>query len=249
MPTPLPTIFVLSVKTFADRITHIKKEMAKHELKFEFIFDYDVPEIDEDIDKKYFKNNSNLSLAVKSLTLKHITAWKKALLEKQEIILIFEDDVVLCNHFIQKLRSVLVNLREIPPGYLIFLGGADTKVPKEFFSNKDSFFKLKIPTTEAYITDQTAIQRRLNWLENNQIDLPADHATVKIDQESSITQYWVKQSLVTQGTVFGLFQTSLDKSRSQKSALLNRLIFEWKRFKRRTFPQTCHNIINFLRKI
>jgi glycosyl transferase family 25 len=134
-------------------------------------------------------------------------------------------------------------------GYLIFLGGADTKVPKDFFKNQADFYELSMPTAEAYITDLTAINLRLEWLERHKISLPADHATVKIDRDCNITQYWPKKSLVTQGSVFGLFPTTLDKNRSRKSPAVNRLLFEWKKFKRRTCPQAYYDIINFFKKI
>jgi glycosyl transferase family 25 len=106
-----------------------------------------------------------------------------------------------------------------------------------------------MPTAEAYITDLTAIKARLTWLNTHKISLPADHATAKIDRDCSITQYWPKKSLVTQGSVFGLFATTLDKNRSKKSPMVNRLLFEWKKFKRRTLPQAYYDLINIFRKI
>jgi glycosyl transferase, family 25 len=233
----LPPIYVLSVKTFTDRINHIRQEMAKHQLEFEFIFDYDIYALDDIIDQQYFLQPSTLSPAAKSITLKHICAWKKALHKKHQQILVFKDDVVLDDNFLTKLQVVLEDANNISPGYLIFLGGADTKVPKDFFKNQADFYELSMPTAEAYITDLTAINLRLEWLERHKISLPADHATVKIDRDCNITQYWPKKSLVTQGSVFGLFPTTLDKNRSRKSPAVNRLLFEWKKFKRRTCPQ------------
>jgi glycosyl transferase family 25 len=245
----LPPIYVLSVKTFTDRINHIRQEMAKHQLEFEFIFDYDIYALDDIIDQQYFLQPSTLSPAAKSITLKHICAWKKALHKKHQQILVFEDDVVLDDNFLTKLQVVLEDANNISPGYLIFLGGADTKVPKDFFKNQADFYELSMPTAEAYITDLTAINLRLEWLERHKISLPADHATVKIDRDCNITQYWPKKSLVTQGSVFGLFPTTLDKNRSRKSPAVNRLLFEWKKFKRRTCPQAYYDIINFFKKI
>lgn len=242
-------IYVLSVGTFTDRINHIRQEMAKHQLQFEFIFDYDIYAIDHTVDQKYFSQPSSLSPAAKSITLKHICAWQLALKHNHEQILVFEDDVVLDNNFSNKLQEVLESTKKIKPGYLIFLGGADTKVPKSFFENQGDLYELRIPTSEAYITDIAAIKLRLEWLQKHKISLPADHATVKIDQDCSITQYWPKKSLVTQGSVFGLFPTTLDQNRSRKSPQVNRLIFEWKKFKRRTCPQTYYDIINFFKKI
>jgi glycosyl transferase family 25 len=223
--------------------------MAKHQLVFEFIFDYDIYTIDDKVDQQYFSQPSALSPAAKSITLKHICAWKKALQNNHQQILVFEDDVVLKGNFSTKLQEVLQAANNISPGYLIFLGGADTKVPKKFFENKADLYELSMPTAEAYITDQTAIKLRMEWLEKHRISLPADHATVKIDQDCSIKQYWPKKSLVTQGSVFGLFPTTLDKNRSRKSPAVNRLLFEWKKFKRRTCPQTYYDIIHFFKKI
>ncbi len=249
MSISLPPIYVLSVKTFTDRINHIRQEMAKHQLEFEFIFDYDIYALDDIIDQQYFLQPSTLSPAAKSITLKHICAWKKALHKKHQQILVFEDDVVLDDNFLTKLQVVLEDANNISPGYLIFLGGADTKVPKDFFKNQADFYELSMPTAEAYITDLTAINLRLEWLERHKISLPADHATVKIDRDRNITQYLPKKSLVTQGSVFGLFPTTLDKNRSRKSPAVNRLLFEWKKFKRRTCPQAYYDIINFFKKI
>ncbi len=243
-----PPIYVLSVRSFSDRISHIQEEMGKHNLSFEFIFDYDVDEIDDATNQKYFKDNSDLSFPAKSITLKHIRAWQKALENHHQQILVFEDDVVLSNNFLKKLHRILEITEEISPAYLIFLGGADTKVPKNFFINQSELFELSMPTAEAYITDLTAMKLRLDWLNTYKISLPADHAMVKIDQECSITQYWPKKALVTQGSVFGLFPTTLDKNRRKKSPLLNKLLFEWKKFKRRTAPQTYYDLIGLIRK-
>lgn len=223
--------------------------MAKHQLVFEFIFDYDIYTIDDKVDQQYFSQPSTLSPAAKSITLKHICAWRKALNLKHPQILVFEDDVVLHGNFSTMLQEVLQAANNISPGYLIFLGGSDTKVPKGFFKNKADLYELSMPTAEAYITDLTAMKLRMEWLENHRISLPADHATVKIDQDCSIKQYWPKKSLVTQGSVFGLFPTTLDKNRSRKSPAVNRLLFEWKKFKRRTFPQAYYDIIHFFKKI
>lgn len=223
--------------------------MAKHHLSFEFIFDHDIYDIDDATDSEYFSPHSNLTPAAKSITLKHITAWKKALFHQHPQILVLEDDVVLAPNFTDQLEKILNNAQKIPPGYLIFLGGADTKAPKGFFENQKNFYQLNMPTAEAYITDLQAVKARLAWLNKNKISLPADHATVKIDHDCSNIQYWPKKSLVTQGSVLGLFRTTLDISRGKKSPLTNRILFEWKKFKRRTLPQLYYDAVKFFKKI
>ncbi|NCX93289.1 MAG: hypothetical protein EBX40_01260 [Gammaproteobacteria bacterium] len=72
-------VYVLSVKTFKDRIAHIQKEMAKHNIPFEFVFEHDANEMDPELVLKVFGEDSPLSAAHQSLVLKHIEAQKKAL--------------------------------------------------------------------------------------------------------------------------------------------------------------------------
>ena len=54
-------VYVLSVKSFKDRIQHIKEEMGRHNIQFEFIFDYDIPELTPAILKKNFSHSSCVS--------------------------------------------------------------------------------------------------------------------------------------------------------------------------------------------
>ncbi len=42
----IDAVYVLSVKKFTDRISHIQQELAKHQISFEFIFAYDLGSID-----------------------------------------------------------------------------------------------------------------------------------------------------------------------------------------------------------
>ena len=45
-------VYVLSVKSFKDRISHIQDQMTYFGIPFPFIFDYDIPELSKDILKK-----------------------------------------------------------------------------------------------------------------------------------------------------------------------------------------------------
>ena len=77
--------------------------------------------------------NASLPLPHKSLVLKHIQAWRLACERGHRRILVFEDDVILRNNFVDLLQRGLVAANTLEPGWLLYLGGADAKVPDSFF--------------------------------------------------------------------------------------------------------------------
>lgn len=227
-------VYVLSVKSFKDRIHHIKQEMAKHNIQFEFIFEYDIPELTHAILKKNF-SHSTLTLAQKSLVLKHRYAWQDALKHKYKRVLIFEDDVILLPHFNQNFEILIASIKKLPKDYLIFFGGGDTKVPNHFFLEKGLLVKHRIATTEAYLVDLANIKRRMLWLKKHRMDLPSDHLIAHIDCDlHHAHHYWVKKPLVEQGSVTGLFTSKLDANRLKHSIYFNILRHRWNKFQRRT---------------
>lgn len=227
-------VYVLSVKSFSDRITHIKNELTKHNLEFEFIFDYDIDEINlPDFSKKNVLIEDNLQNAHKSLLLKHIKAWENCVQNNYKNILILEDDVLLDKNFSNTLKKIIHRSSYLTPGYLIFLSGRDTRVPKEFLLSNDLLFRHPIATADGYITDFHACIKRLAWLSNNKVNLPADHLIKKIDENLEISQYWSTKTLVEQGSVFGLFPSTLDRNRQKHTLLYNFLRYYMKIFTRR----------------
>jgi glycosyl transferase family 25 len=227
-------VYVLSVKSFKDRIHHIKKEMGRHNIQFEFVFDYDVPELTPALLKKHFAPSS-LTLAQKSLVLKHRHAWQDALKNKYQRVLIFEDDVILLPNFNQHFKVLTSTIEKLPKDYLIFFGGSDTKVPNHFFLEKGLLVKHRIATAEAYLVDLANIKRRMSWLNKHRIDLPADHLMAHMDCDlHHANHYWVKKPLVEQGSVTGLFVSKLDAHRLKHSIYFNILRYRWNKFQRRT---------------
>jgi glycosyl transferase, family 25 len=224
-------VYVLSVKTFSTRIAHIKNEMQKHNINYEFIFSYDIPEIDNLLLETAFVKSA-LTMAQISLVLKHIHAWRDAEAHGYKKILIFEDDVILHKEFGSYISKIASAMAELPPNYLIFLGGADSKVPDAYLLSKDVLVELPIATAEAYITDLSSIQRRLNWLSNNKVALPADHLICKVDKLLGIANFWSRKPIVEQGSVTGIFDSVLDSHRQKHSRTFNVLRYRWNKLQR-----------------
>jgi glycosyl transferase family 25 len=234
-------VYVLSVKTFTQRIAHIEREMVRHGIKFEFVFEFDVPELDGQLIANTF-GPSDLKNCHQSLVLKHIYTWRMAEAAGLRRILVFEDDVVLAPDFTTRFASAMQAADALPAGYLVYLGGADAKVPDYYFLSPGLLVELPIATTEGYVTDLEAIRRRLTWLETNKVSLPADHLIKHIDASLGVTQYWLSRPIVEQGSVLGIFPSVLDGSRQKHSALFNRLRNGWNKFQRHSLRRWLAHI-------
>jgi glycosyl transferase family 25 len=224
-------VYVLTVKTFTQRIAHIRAELGRHGIAFDFVLEHDVPELDADLLRSRF-SAPDMTPGQQSLMLKHIAAWRRALDKGQRRILVFEDDVLLGADFAAGFTRAMRAADGLAPGWLVFLGGADTKVPDRYFLAEGPLVPLPIATAEGYATDRAAIEKRLAWLEGNRVDLPADLFLRRLDPLLGIAQYWVRPPLVEQGSVVGLFDSALDANRQKHSRTYNVLRNRWNKFQR-----------------
>ncbi len=226
-------VFVLSVKTFEDRINHVKKQMALHQIEYQFVFDFDIPDLNTSLLIDTFETEKVLDKPQQSLVLKHIQAWRLCVEHQFQNILVFEDDVILSDNFVPKLNQAIKAIEQKQNAYLLFLGGADTKVSDAFLLSNESIVEQPIATAEAYLTNHAACEKRMQWLSSHKVNLPADFLLRKMDPESGIVQYWLKEHIAEQGSVTGIFESSLDKQRRKHSLLFNYLRYEWQKINRK----------------
>jgi glycosyl transferase family 25 len=250
MPTPpanplaVDAVYVLTVKTFRDRIAHATRELGRHGIPFEFIFDFDIPDLDEALLAKRFGDTA-MPLPQKSLALKHLHAWRLACERGQGRILVFEDDALLHRHFVGRFNAAMEAAAPMAPGWLIYLGGADAKVPDSFFLARTPLIPQPIATAEGYVTDVAACGRRVAWCDVNVMDRPADHLIRRVDQAVDVREYWLPDSIVQQGSVTGMFDSVLDSHRMKHSRFFNIARNRWNKLQRRQLRRLWVNAKNF----
>ena len=226
-------VFVLSVRTFEDRIKHVKQQMALHQIPYQFIFEFDIPELNTELLLNTFETENVLDRPQQSLVLKHIHAWRLCVENNFKNILVFEDDVILKPNFVSRLNDAVNDLERKQNPYLLYLGGADTKVPDAFLLSNEDIIEQPIATSEAYVTNFMASKRRIDWLKNNKVNLPSDFLLRTMDPLRGISQYWLKEHIVEQGSVTGIFESSLDRQRQKHSFLFNYLRYQWQKINRK----------------
>lgn len=226
-------VFVLSVRTFEDRIKHVKQQMALHQIPYQFIFEFDIPELNTELLLNTFETENVLDRPQQSLVLKHIHAWRLCVENNFKNILVFEDDVILKPDFVSRLNTAVHELEKKQNPYLLYLGGADTKVPDSFLLSNEDIIEQPIATSEAYVTNFMASKRRIDWLNNHKVKLPSDFLLRTMDPLRGISQYWLKEHIVEQGSVTGIFESSLDRQRQKHSFLFNYLRYQWQKINRK----------------
>jgi glycosyl transferase family 25 len=224
-------VYVLTVKTFVERIAHMRRELGRHGVAFSFVLEHDAGELRPETVAATFAP-SRMRAAHQSLVLKHIAAWRDALERCHRRILVLEDDAVLCGDFEARFDSAMRAAAALAPGWLVYLGGADAKVPDRYFLSDGPLIPLPIATTEGYATDAEAMRRRLAWVAGQRIAQPADHLIRAMDAALGIPQYWLRPPLVEQGSVTGIFPSVLDASRQKHSRAYNILRNRWSKFQR-----------------
>ncbi|MCX8004983.1 MAG: glycosyltransferase family 25 protein [Burkholderiaceae bacterium] len=218
-------VYVLSVRSFHDRIAHIRTQMARHDISFEFIFDYDANAIPEALLARRFAP-SDMQRAHQSLVLKHLRTWELAVERGLRHVLVFEDDAELAADFVPRFAAALQELQRCPPGHLLYLGRGDNKHVGRA-ADRALIAGGPLPATDALVFDQEAARRRLAYLQQHRITRPADWLMREVDAAVGVAHYWLARPIVEQGSMNGRFDSVLDRKRLRWGRGYTRLRYRW----------------------
>lgn len=226
--------YVIHAKSLPERRAHIENELARAGIEFEWVLDCDADEITPEIDRAWFDPAAPLSLRQKSCAMKHIIAMQRIRDRGQDFALIFEDDAILVPDFSARLQRVLAEAEGNWPRPRILHLGAATN----FYTPADQLRPGKIiyegnrvRNMEAYVLGAPEAAARLDWLSRNPMIEPIDIAFNFGDPAMGIPFLWPEPPLAEQGSLNGVFASSL--SRKQHLKLQLRIQFAIQKFKRR----------------
>ena len=211
-------IFVLHYSKLVDRKTFILKQFEKHNItNYEFIEKYDKDEI-TDYESEIFSLNYKKSTM--SLHLKHFYVYKE-IAEKYEHALVLEDDVILCDNFIEIFNKYLTQL---PTDYdMLFIGdGCNLHIPKNvLIPDKYIYEKCLYPTawggngaskcSDSYIISKKCANKLCEYISNleTKINLPIDWWLNEACRHNNFKVYWAEPTIITQGSQNGFFNSTL----------------------------------------
>ena len=209
-------IYVLHCSKLVERKKSILEQFDKRGItNFEFIEKYDIDNITAsgmNIAETHLKFGPNLKLPIISLILKHIHVYNEMCINNIENVLIFEDDVILCENFTEKLMNYL---SQMPSTYdMLFIGdGCNLHIDSKLINPSTNIYrKIVNPTrcTDSYIISLSCAKRIIEYIHNsNIIDLPCDWWLHKVLPDLNSIVYWAEPTIVTQGSQNNMFKSSL----------------------------------------
>ena len=231
-------VFVLSVRTFHDRIAHIEAELRNHSIAFEWIFEHDAAELDPELVAATFAI-SDMGPPQQSLVLKHIETWKRCVERGYRRVLVFEDDAMLARDFSRVFSDAMRDADLIQQPYMVYLGCGDNKyvAPAERTDAVLVKTKLALPATDATVFDQRAARLRLEYVAGHKITRPADWLMREADAAMGVVHYWLRDPIVEQGSMNGRFASVLDRKRIGRSRAWTGLRFRWDRWWRHSLKR------------
>lgn len=106
------SVFVLHVKQgYDDRARHMERMLADHGLRFEYILDGDIPDLDAALQRRFF-GEAGMATAHKSCAAKHLLAYEKIVREDIPYALILEDDMFLTRKFDPTFGQALCEMQQ-----------------------------------------------------------------------------------------------------------------------------------------
>lgn len=203
--------FVINVKSFVERRHHIERQLDPLGLRYEFIHDYDVPDLQDEAARRYIRE-SGLTPAQQSCAMKHVQAHRLLIERDWRRALILEDDVILMPGFVPGVRDALAESASLEEPFILFIGsGGNLYTPRSRLVPGQRLYRSsRGRLAEAYIVSRRAAELRVSWIEQQGIVLPADNLFERIDREQGIASYWLEEPVVVQGSKNGTFRSALE---------------------------------------
>lgn len=226
-------VLVVTVRSFHDRIEHMRAEMARFGIRVEWIFDHDPDTISQELLERTFAP-SDLRLPHQSAVLKHIAAWRICAERNYRRVLIFEDDVVLAPRFPEVFAQAMAEADGLRTPYLIYLGCGHNRYAAGAANSPTMLVPGgPLPAAEAIVIDHASAVLRMAWLERNRVTRPPDWLLREMDEQLRIPHYWLREPIVEQGSMNGKFTSLLDQKRAGRGRLYAWLRFRWDRWRHR----------------
>jgi glycosyl transferase family 25 len=225
--------YVIHSKLLPDRTDHIRRELDRAGISFEWVLDFDPDEITPEVDHTYFAPAVDLTMRQKSCALKHIVAMQRICERGHDLALIFEDDAQLVPDFKGQLMRVLDEADRWPRPRILHLGAATNfYTPAANLRPGQTVYPGdRVRNMEAYVLGATEARARLEWIARHPLRDPIDIAFNTGDPAAGIAILWPEPPLAEQGSLNGRFKSSLQRKR--QSQLRLRIQFAVQKFRRR----------------
>jgi glycosyl transferase family 25 len=210
--------YVIHSTSLPEREDHIRRELQRAGISFEWILDMEPADISDEIDRKYFVPGADLTPGQKSCALKHIVAMQRIVENHHDLAFIVEDDTQFCDDFQNRLRPMLEAAKRWPRPRILHLGAATNfYVPASQIRPGELLYEgTRVRNMELYVLGRPEAEARLDWVYRNRLNEPIDIAFNRADPKLGIPFLWSDPPLAEQGSLNGRFESSLSRKKRNR---------------------------------
>ncbi len=233
-PKDLKNYVIHVRKGYEDREESIKRQFSALGLEFEWILDFDIPELDRDTLESYGYTGKRLNPAEISCSMKHIRAWERIAADKGAGGFVFEDDVIIAASITTTAAAALRELesRHNGRGYISLGDGCAMFVPWTKREKGRLLYPAEqVRATDSYFLSREAAAGMIDHIGKNGFFLPADHLINHLCHCLAIPILWLEPTVVTQGSHTGRFRSTIQPW--DRGGLKEKLKWRIKKFRRK----------------
>lgn len=198
-------IFVTHYRPLVERRASIIQQFEREGVrKFEFIECKDREELTKSDTQKF----QGIKPSEISLFLKHMDIFRKDI--SGEIVVVLEDDAILCDRFLEKIDKYVAELDAEDPDWDILFSGECCGLHVNTKPGKHVYLDSRSRGTCMYILNR-GVGKKLCAIFDSQpiIQCAIDWWFINIHSSSGLSYYWSEPALVQQGSEIGAFKSAI----------------------------------------
>ncbi|WP_394127385.1 glycosyltransferase family 25 protein [Vibrio hepatarius] len=206
--------FIIHVsKGYEERRKHIDTHLPSRGInEYEYMLRGDIDDLSDAVRNEFFTDS--LRLPEKSCFYKHYLVMKRVVEERIPQVLVLEDDALLVDGFLDKLRSVLLEI-DGKKNYVINIEDAASAVPISVRNKDQQLYLCKTnKLTGGLVYDYDFAKTLVSYIESSPVDAPIDGFIGNENDKLGYSIYWCQPPLVAQGSKSGLFSSELNGAKS-----------------------------------
>lgn len=197
--------YMCHYQKLTDRKLYVENVVSKYNIDLHWILDYDKEVLNEEELTKKFpflfsdKNGKKLSKAEISLVMKHYYAFQDTVSNNYDNVVVFEDDIILCEDFDKKLDMYI---NQLPDDYdILWIGTCCNLHSPQLNPNLNVYLNRHgSRCTHAYVISRQGCQKLLDFFHN--IYQPIDWYFNTAVRTLNMNNYWGEPALSIQDLSF-----------------------------------------------
>lgn len=228
-------VFVLHVKKgYDDRAAHMEKMLGRLGIEFEYILDWDIPDLDTAMLSRYFTGRMGECCAMSSCAFKHMEVYKRMVAEQIPYALVFEDDMFLKRNFLKVINAAFEELKRSHGTDKPFWLGTEATVmgftPRSVRRRGQYVYPGRfLQCAGCYLINISLARAVMDNISAETTDLPFDHYLDSLRARGVFDSYWTYPVISEQGSHTGRMPSSIgNPMRGRFKWIRRRLTFLYK---------------------